>query len=61
MLVDEYQPGQIADAIAEILAGRLDLQAMRINARRKIESVFNQSQLNAQLLAALSALDQDDR
>ncbi|MDR5857640.1 glycosyltransferase [Caballeronia sp. LZ062] len=49
LLVDERSASAIAEALSAIVEGKVDIEAIRTNARRKVESDFNGRALDAEL------------
>ncbi|VXC71814.1 conserved hypothetical protein [Burkholderia sp. 8Y] len=49
LLVDERSATGIADALSAIVEGKVDIEAIRTNARRKVENDFNGRTLDADL------------
>ncbi|WP_244818016.1 glycosyltransferase [Caballeronia sp. Lep1P3] len=49
ILVEERSSGDIVEALCAIVENRADIEAMRVNARRKVEADFNSQKLDEDL------------
>ena len=56
MLVEERDDAAIARALDEIASGRVDIRSMRIAARHKVESMFDNAALDRELIDIASSL-----